>query len=176
MRGVCLCLGLLLAGGLGCSSRSAPAPAGATTSSPDGWRSELLFSDSEEGLQSGQFSTKLNFAPIRDLWFRAKVPAMPHVAMMTIQFISPQGQSFYADSFPFSPDPAMSQMMMPSSDHPVTVLQAKAIPGGFQLDHHVQIAGSVFHRYPLAGKWKVLATVEGYTGVLASTIDVEYTR
>ncbi len=176
MRHCVMILGLLLGGAHGCSSERAPAGPGVTVTPPEGFRPQLLLSDSQEGLENGKYATHFNFSPLRDLWFRAQVPGMPGVALLTIQFVSPQGQSFYTDAFPFSVDPEMKEMPMATADHPVAVVRARSIPGGFVLDHQVQIAGTVFHRYPIPGMWKVLVTVEGYAGVLSSPLDVEFSR
>lgn len=160
----------------GCTE-TAPAPGpGRSVPAPLAFRSELILADSEAALDAGLGATRFNFTHLRDLWFRAKVSGMPRVSVATITFVSAQGELFYQDAFPFSPDPTMKQMTMSAVSHPLTVRSAKTIPGGFALDHTVPISGTVFERYPSAGQWEVQVAIEGVPGTLSSAMEVEYTR
>ena len=173
-------LGLALGAATGCTNAAGPPtpepPLGVSAQSPEGFRPALLLADSEEALRAGATTTHFNFAYVRDLWFRAKVPSLQHVAMLNVKFVSPQQTVFYEDNFPFSPDERMTEMSMPQASHPLTVLHAHPVSGGLALDHMVPIAGSVFQRYPMPGTWLVQVRVDGYPNLLTSEMNVEMTR
>jgi hypothetical protein len=162
---------------LGCSRASTPGlpEPGSTVESPGSFRAELLLGETEEALEHGLSATHFNFAYLRDLWFRAKVPSMPTTSIAEVRFLTPQGNLFYSDSFAFSPDPLVTTMPTGGS-HDRTVYHAKEQPGGFALDHMVPVAGSIFHRYPNPGMWQVEVHVEGYPEALTSQLEIELTR
>jgi hypothetical protein len=163
----------------GCSDGSGlPQPAANrfTIGPPQPFRSELLLADSEQALELDLVATRFNFVYLRDLWFRAKISGMPRVSTLSVKFTTPEGDTFYQDSFPFSPDPTMTTMSSPNAGHPLTVMRAKKIAGGYALDHLIPIAGTVFERFPKAGVWQVQASVEGVPGVLTSPLEVELSR
>ena len=149
-------------------------PPGASTSAPSVVREAaplapgLYFATAPELLEHGVFTDKVNFADLRDLFIRLRVPRMPQLATATFTFTNPKGEVFYETSSPFSTDGTMHEMNVPGVMHPLSVSHAKQTAGGYSLDHAVPIAGSVLMRYPMEGAWVVMGKVDGqiYTAEL----------
>jgi hypothetical protein len=169
-RTTCLaaCFALVVAGG-GCQASVAGGP-------PDlapAFRSGIVFSASEAGLESGTLGDAFDFYLLRDLWVRVTLPGMPRVGALTLIFLNPRGNVFHVDGPRFSLEPMMKEIEVPGVEHKLPVFAAKLVPGGYALDYPVAIGGTSFQRFPLReGIWEVRAMMEGVPGVLTTTLKV----
>lgn len=120
----------------------------------------IQLASDERLLDRGIYATRFNFAYLKDLWVRVGISQMPQMSIVKLTFTNPKGEVFYETSSPFSWDPEMKGMNMPGMDHPITVVRAKAVTGGYLLDRAVPIGGSVFMKYPAEGTWVIMAKVD----------------
>jgi hypothetical protein len=120
----------------------------------------IELSSSEELLDHGVNGTTFDFAHLRNLIVRVKLAKMPAMAMAEVTFTAPGGERVYETHVPFSPDPDTNTMTMPGAEHPLTVLTARPVAGGYYLDVTVPVLGTTFTRDMKPGPWRVEATVD----------------
>ena len=137
------------------------------------FREGIELSVSESGLENGLFSDRFNFAQLRELWVRIKVAGMGHTTVIRLTLTTPTGSTFYESNVAYSPDPANNVMIVPNAPHPITVFPAKAMSGGHALVYVVPVAGTALSRYPIPGRWRVDAAIDGGR-VLSTEIEVSF--
>jgi len=130
---------------------------------------------SEQGLESGQTVKEFDLFGTRDLWIRVKVPKIDSPTLLNLTFTTPRGDIYYETNSYFSRLPRVTTGRPSGADHPVTVFQARHLPGGYGLDQSIPITGSVFQRYPIPGIWTVRARLSGSQETLSTTVSVRVT-
>jgi len=177
-----IAMSLMFVAALGCSrsdvspqppgsSGRVPSPGSSTTPTP--FREGIDLADSQSALDNGQLSDRFDFSRMRELWVRIKVAGLSGITVVRLTLTTPSGSTFYESNVAYSPDPSQNTMMVPNAPHPITVFSAQAMNGGYGLSYVVPVAGSALARYPLPGKWHVVATFDsGKT--LSTEIDVTY--
>jgi hypothetical protein len=136
------------------------------------FRPGVYLSDSQHNLDNGAFSSRFNFAHLRELWIRVKVSGMPHMGTLSFVLTDPHGNAVFEGSSAFSPDPNMRQTDVPGALNPVSVFYAKPVTGGFLLDYAIPVSGSVIQRYMRSGTWSIATRVDGAMDALSSTFEV----
>lgn len=149
--------------------------ASAAAPSPPAVKPGLEFAVSEAALEQGAASNDFDFSALRDLWVRVKVPKLSRTTEIQLTFLTPRGETFYETTRYFSRLPQAAVARIPGADHPVTVMPARRIRGGYALDLPVPVAGSVFLRYPAPGKWWVRATLAESGQSLSSPVEIRFT-
>ena len=135
----------------------------------------LEFAVSETALAQGAVSSDFDFSALRDLWVRVRLPKLPRTTEIDLTFLTPHGETFYETTRYFSRLPQAAVARIPGADHPVTVMPARRIRGGYALDLPVPVAGSVFLRYPAPGKWMVRATLAESGQLLTAPVEIRFT-
>jgi hypothetical protein len=135
----------------------------------------IELANSEQGLESGQIVTEFDVFGTRDLWVRVRVPKIDSPTLLNLTFTTPRGDVYYETNSYFSRLPRVTTRRPTGADHPVTVFQARRLPGGYGLDLSIPITGSVFQRYPIPGIWTVRARLSGSNETLSTTVSVRVT-
>ena len=158
--------------GLGCVQNGEPPP-GQNVGPPPAAQFEpgLTLGTSEPLLEHGVTTKRVNFAHLRELWVRLKLPSMPSDVDVHLEFLAPNGEVFYQTTRHYSTDPSVTEV--PGALHPVAVFHAKPITGGFALDYDIPIAGAVFTRDLRAGAWMVRARVDNQVFTTEMQVSVD---
>ena len=131
----------------------------------------IQLSDSQRTLHS-RASARFDLGDLHELWVRVRVAQMPAVSMLNIKLFSPRGFLHYETNSAFSTDPAMRSIEVAGAPHAISVHPARAVPGGFELDLSIAVAGTVLTRYPKTGTWQVTATLEGVPGTFSLPMEI----
>lgn len=150
---------------------AAVTPAQAENANGAPFREGVELAPSEDQLNRGIGGNNFDFASVGSLWVRVKLHGMPGVAGVRLNFISPQGATFFETTLHFTPDATAQQMPGAPS-----VYNARQLNGGYALDYPVPIAGSIFTRFPKPGNWTVEAIVDSPSLTLSAPMTVSYSR
>jgi len=78
-----------------------------------------------------------------------------------LQIYTPAGGLYQTKHVPFSTDPTLKQVASKDGvDHPIDVIPAAVITGGYGLDFVVLVGGTNFIRHPQPGMWKFSVTLD----------------
>ncbi len=149
---------VLIAGvlvGLAACVDSTPAP-------PLPFQPGVFLATDQASLEKGTYSKGFDFSGLRSLWVRVLVERPAPTTFVSLAFLTPSGERFFQMRSPYSTD-GLPTMMMPGIDHPMSLIEARRVVGGYALDRAIPVAGSVFAKHPVAGTWLVVAEVEGKT-------------
>jgi hypothetical protein len=151
---------------------TATAPASGTTEVPLAEGIEL--SVSEVALDHNLVADHFNFAQLDNVWVSINVSAMPSdTTIVKLTFTTPTGQVFYSGTVGYTPQSEPLAVNVSHSPHPITVFPAKHTRGGFALRYVVPVIGSAMGRYPIPGRWRVEAAIQGGR-TLTKDISVSY--
>src|SRR5262249_52679224 len=124
-------------------------------------------------LANGLLSDRFNFSRTRELWVRMRVAGMVGTTIVHLTLTTPSGSTFYETTTAYSPNPNQSEMLVPGAPHPITVFRAVPATVGHALVYVVPVVGTALARYPVPGRWRVDATIDGGR-TLSTQMDVSY--
>ena len=167
---------------LGCSRSDAPPPSRTTgvpapgkSSTPSPFREGIDLAESQSALENGQLSDRFDFSRLRQLWVRINLAGMGGVTVVRLTLTTPSGSTFYESNVAYSPDPNQTEMRVPNAPHPITVFPAQPVNGGHALLYAVPVVGTALARYPVPGRWRVDAAIDGGR-VISTEIEVSFAQ
>jgi len=125
-------------------------------------------------LLEGPAHARLHLPTARHLLARIQLPTpLNRVDWITVQLISPDGAVHATRHLPCSLDSTIKEVASPDGvPHPIDVLPAQAVPGGWTVDVAFPVGGTHLQRRPRPGLWRVRAWLDARPDLPAeSTIE-----
>lgn len=161
-----------------------PPPGSSVTPLPSPFREGIDLALTQSALENGQFADRFDFSRTRELWVRMRVAGMGGTTSVRLTLATPSGSVFYETTVAYSADPSRNEMtvtndpiqnvmMVPNAPQPITVFRALPLRSGHALLYVVPVAGTALARYPVPGRWRLTATIDGAREI-STELDVFY--